>query len=507
MPRHHHLLRRHPAPDTSSPSDSTTPHHAPQQPPPAPQRANRSRLGHHAQFQTPPSQGLSIPTLHPSSGTFDPDHPLHSHPSQHAAHNPAATAALFSLFGRGVHGRPPNHPADQMMDDEDVEDEEEEEEDDAIPEEYDGVGFSHETTLSSIAHQRTRHRRRQFQRSISEEDGMLPVHDVDVAEPSDIEEEDEEEVEHDEQVEGDEEDVEIEPEAGSESEMLHEREKSPTPLPANLREISSLASWTVSTHKPGCGVTALRHPSPTQYWQSDGPQPHTLTLHFFKLVAIVRIRVYLDFEMDESYTPTKMTFLAGMGGNDLVEFANWEGEGPCGWVDVELEGVGGRSGGWVTTSAQRQGGAGAGGAGGGKKKKKSGRRRKGKGKRRGGFIFEDPDVDVDEDEDEDDDDDDDEEDDPYAGNVLKAMVIQMRIIENHQNGKDTHVRGFQVFARDDERKRVGNAPSASADGRVRRHSARRSLRASTHEDMERDGVSKVVTSLEEPDWMGEPVIR
>ncbi|RDK43158.1 anaphase promoting complex subunit 10 [Aspergillus phoenicis ATCC 13157] len=436
MPRHHHLLRRHPAPDTSSPSDNTTPHHAPQQPPPAPQRASRSRLGHHAQFQTPPSQGLSIPTLYPSSGTFDPDHPLQSHPSQHAAPHPAATAALFSLFGRGVHGRPPNHPADQMMDDEEVDEEDEEDDEDAIPEEYDGVGFSHETTLNSIAHQRTRHRQRQFQRSISEEDGMLPAHDVDVEGPSDIEEE----VEHDEQVEVDEEDeegVEIEPEAGSESEMLHEREKSPTPLPANLREISSLASWTVSTHKPGCGVTALRHPSPTQYWQSDGPQPHTLTLHFFKLVAIVRIRVYLDFEMDESYTPTKMTFLAGMGGNDLVEFANWEGEGPCGWVDVELEG----------------------------------------------------------------------EDDPYAGNVLKAMVIQMRIIENHQNGKDTHVRGFQVFARDDERKRVGNAPSASADGRVRRHSARRSLRASTQEDMERDGVSKVVTSLEEPDWMGEPVIR
>ncbi|PYH96743.1 galactose-binding like protein, partial [Aspergillus ellipticus CBS 707.79] len=136
------------------------------------------------------------------------------------------------------------------------------------------------------------------------------------------------------------------------------------------REISALASWTVSTHKPGCGVAALRNPSPSQYWQSDGPQPHTLTLHFFKLVAIVRIRVYLDFEMDESYTPTKMTFLAGMGGNDLVEFACWEGEGPGGWVD---------------------------------------------------------------------------NDDPYAGNVLKAMVVQMRVIENHQNGKDTHVRGFQVF--------------------------------------------------------------
>lgn len=108
------------------------------------------------------------------------------------------------------------------MDDEEVDEEDEEDDEDAIPEEYDGVGFSHETTLSSIAHQRTRHRQRQFQRSISEEDGMLPAHDVDVEGPSDIEEE----VEHDEQVEVDEEDeegVEIEPEAGSESEMLHER--------------------------------------------------------------------------------------------------------------------------------------------------------------------------------------------------------------------------------------------------------------------------------------------
>lgn len=111
-----------------------------------------------------------------------------------------------------------------MMDDEDVDDDEEEEEgeeEDAIPEEYDGVGFSHETTLSSITHQRTRHRQHQYRRSVSE-DGMLPAHDVGVEGPSDIEEE----VEPDEQGEvdeEDEEDVEIEPEAGSESEMLHER--------------------------------------------------------------------------------------------------------------------------------------------------------------------------------------------------------------------------------------------------------------------------------------------
>ena len=32
------------------------------------------------------------------------------------------------------------------------------------------------------------------------------------------------------------------------------------------------------------------------------------------------------------------------------------------------------------------------------------------------------------------------------------MVLQVRVIENHQNGKDTHVRGLQVFSVDE---RVG----------------------------------------------------
>lgn len=292
-------------------------------------------------------------------------------------------------------------------------------------------------------------------------------------------------------------------------------EKSPTPLPSDLREISSLASWTVSTHKPGCGVAALRNPDHTQYWQSDGPQPHTLSLHFFKLVAVVKIRVYLDFSLDESYTPTKMTFLAGMGGNDLVEFATWEGEGPCGWVDVPLEGVGGQNGGWVRKRRRRRRAH--------KSARPQGRKGKGKAPSAGAvddsLLSELEDAGHDHntgddhtDEGEDDDDDDlEDDDDPCAGSVLKAMVIQMRIMENHQNGKDTHVRGFQVFARDDDRRRLGNAPSASADGRVRRHSARKSLRGAYDDegrlDGHGDGQKGKVTGLEEPDWMGDPVIR
>ncbi|KAL1963595.1 hypothetical protein VTN77DRAFT_8040 [Rasamsonia byssochlamydoides] len=295
----------------------------------------------------------------------------------------------------------------------------------------------------------------------------------------------------------------VEEEVEDEDEEMRDRNKSPSPLPPNLREISSLASWTVSTHKPGCGVAALRHPSPTQFWQSDGPQPHVLTLHFFKLVAIVKIRVYLDFELDESYTPTKMVFLAGMGGNDLVEFATWEGEGPCGWVDIPLEGVGGRS---------RR----IGGNRGSRRRRRTTRLRRRKtadsmvdailtdSENEDGYS--DQDIDG-----EDNDDDSDDPDDPYAGNVLKAMVIQMRVCENHQNGKDTHVRGFQVFAQDDDRRRIAAAAAASNVAQ-RRQSVRKSLRGrakdSQDEQMETDAaVDGKGIGLEEPDWMGEPVIR
>lgn len=224
-------------------------------------------------------------------------------------------------------------------------------------------------------------------------------------------------------------------------------------------------------------------------------------------MAVVRIRVYLDFEMDESYTPTKMVFLAGMGGNDLVEFATWEGEGPCGWVNIPLEGVGGRSGGWVRKK---------------KRKRTHARDTNHKHNRRASgsqpapelnnYIFSDSDAPLEYDEGayEDDNDetaDEDDEDDPYAGSVLKAMVIQMRIIENHQNGKDTHVRGFQVFARDDDRRRMGTAPSASADGRARRQSVRKSMGKDGERSGGEDEENNRVIGLEEPDWMGEPVIR
>ncbi|KKK20281.1 hypothetical protein P175DRAFT_0474488 [Aspergillus ochraceoroseus IBT 24754] len=473
MPRH--LLRRHPAAPEPPSDDSPQP------------RANRTGLTHipaQSQFHTPPSR--AIPQLHPSSGPLDP------------SANPAAQAALFSLFGRGVAGRPPHRGSM-------IEDEDEDEDDSPLDDDDDDEDLDED--LEGLNGAETDHE-------------PLSLH-AETGNEVDFSEEDMEGMVGDEVDGGDEDEDEL---------MQDQGDTSPSPLPGDLREISSLASWTVSTHKPGCGVAALRNPDHLQYWQSDGPQPHTLTLHFFKLVAVVKIRVYLDFGLDESYTPTKMAFLAGMGGNDLVEFATWEGEGPCGWVDVPLEGVGGQNGGWVRKrsrhrrarksfrhAAARDNGKGKG------KGKGSGRRSSATAIWVDDSLFSDSEnqdgsvrrfeegrgalgegYDVD----------DDSDDDPYAGSVLKAMVIQMRVMENHQNGKDTHVRGFQVFARDDDRRRIGNAPSASADGRIRRQSVRKSLRGANDDGIDGRGEGagdeergKKVVGLEEPDWMGDPVIR
>ena len=150
-----------------------------------------------------------------------------------------------------------------------------------------------------------------------------------------------------------------------------------------LKEISNLASWTVSTCKPGSGVDALRSDDLDQFWQSDGPQPHHLNIHFSRMVNIVAIRMYLDFAQDESYTPTRLLLLAGTGYHDLIPFQTLAFEQPKGWIDVDLSGVGG-------------------------------------GKNR---------------------------------DELRCFLLQVKVLENHQNGKDTHIRGLKIYARDDKASR------------------------------------------------------
>lgn len=264
-----------------------------------------------------------------------------------------------------------------------------------------------------------------------------------------------------------------------------------------LRDISSLATWTLSSAKPGCGLPQLRHPSPANFWQSDGPQPHTLTLHFFKLVAIVKLRIYLDFELDESYTPTKMMFFAGMSEGGLVDFGEWQVQETTdpetgethnniehihGWIDIPLKGVGGRD------SSQFQDVASPGRALTSRSKPALAARLTNGGKPKSGGRASGADFEMEEAVHGS------QDFDSVGGDVLKAMVVQVRICENHQNGKDTHVRGFQVFARDE----VG--------GKTMRKTVKpKKAKERQAEDGENEDDS--VVGLQPAEWMGDPEIR
>jgi anaphase-promoting complex subunit 10 len=164
--------------------------------------------------------------------------------------------------------------------------------------------------------------------------------------------------------------------------------------------------------------------------RSDGPQPHHLNIHFSRLVSILSIRIFLDFEADESYTPTRITLLAGTGYHDLIPFSALEFTQPKGWIDVPLDDVGGGE----------------------------------------------------------------------DGKTLRAFLVQVRVVENHQNGKDTHVRGLKVYARD-ERVRGGISEMEALDalGKKRRKGKGK---------LDRDEVGELEGGwLVEPDWMGEPELR
>ena len=110
-----------------------------------------------------------------------------------------------------------------------------------------------------------------------------------------------------------------------------------------LREIGREAlCWQLSSAKPGNGVEQIRDQSTDTYWQSDGvSQPHWIQVHFARRVAISHVCLYLDYNLDESYTPKHLSIQVGMTTQDLVPAifpANTviELNEPVGWCIVPL---------------------------------------------------------------------------------------------------------------------------------------------------------------------------
>jgi anaphase-promoting complex subunit 10 len=118
-------------------------------------------------------------------------------------------------------------------------------------------------------------------------------------------------------------------------------------------------------------VELLRDGRGDTYWQSDGAQPHVVELAFQRRVALSALAVALDFRLDESYTPARLSVRAGSRWSDLVEVTAADLAEPQGWVTIPLAAPG--------------------------------------------------------------------------GGPVRARLLQLVVVSNHQNGRDTHVRQVRAF--------------------------------------------------------------
>ncbi len=145
----------------------------------------------------------------------------------------------------------------------------------------------------------------------------------------------------------------------------------PSDIKNEVREIGEQAVWSLSSCKPGFGIEQLRDDNFDTYWQSDGPQPHLITIQFRKKTLVRFVSVYTDYKADESYTPNKISVRVGNDFHDLRQMELVELDEPTGWINIELK---------------------------------------------------------------------------NNEHFVKTFMIQISILANHQNGRDTHIRQIKVFA-------------------------------------------------------------
>jgi anaphase-promoting complex subunit 10 len=172
-------------------------------------------------------------------------------------------------------------------------------------------------------------------------------------------------------------------------------------LGEGLREIGREAVWSLSTAKPGNGVEQLRDNNSDTYWQSDGGQPHRINIQFHKKMSVSQLWLYLDYKLDESYTPKKISIKAGTTFHDLQPVHVLEvGEDPNGWVKVDIGKIAFGSGNEMCR-------------------------------------------------------------DMSGTKVLRAHFIQVVVLMMHQNGRDTHIRQVKIFGPRAASRQTGIMPDFS----------------------------------------------
>lgn len=105
----------------------------------------------------------------------------------------------------------------------------------------------------------------------------------------------------------------------------------------NYLEVGGRAVWAVSSAKPGNGAEQLRDGDTGSFWQSDGTHPHTISVQFLHKTDVCRVCLYVDYAVDESYTPKRVAVRSGSCAHDLVDVAALDLADPVGWVGIDVQ--------------------------------------------------------------------------------------------------------------------------------------------------------------------------
>ena len=147
---------------------------------------------------------------------------------------------------------------------------------------------------------------------------------------------------------------------------------------SSRRDIGNEGIWSLSSSKLGNGIEQLRDDNLSTFWQSDDIQPHFILIQYLKKTRISEVWLYLDYKIDESYTPSKISIRIENSFNEMVDIRTIEYDEPVGWFPILLE-----------------------------EKNSDSKTIK-----------------------------------PY----IKTMTLQIMILQNTHNGRDTHIRGVKIFA-------------------------------------------------------------
>ena len=170
----------------------------------------------------------------------------------------------------------------------------------------------------------------------------------------------------------------------------------------NVREIGDEAVWSVTSSKPGNGVELLRDGNLKTYWQSDGAQPHFINCQFQKKANVCEVAIYTNYKQDESYTPSKIVIRAGNSYRDLKDVATKTLNEPHGWQRVR------------TTRLDKE-----------KLKDIQAHYGSKKQLKNSGMEYLEKES---------------------CEAPIRAFFIQICILQNHQNGRDTHVRQVHIYS-------------------------------------------------------------